>query len=406
MESISRREFLSSTKRLSIAAAFGAPMLTIATPARAWVTAALGIAQAGFSLYQMSRGGGGGIGKLLAAQMEMLIAINRQLQVISDTLMKVYEEIGEIRSTLNVMPQMVTQEVFRGQVRGAIGWGGAILETVEEVARTNGRYEATVRYESEARQALAAIRQPISFLANEASTANIPLVCLSWYAELQLMTNAVAYDPFRIRTAAQAYLAPINRWLPMVQTEIGNINVAATALAKKVSAMEGVDGQQCITDLSYRLKDRSCGHDGNFTCYEGSTHHFNNTLTRKPEPNSDDLAQFLVAAADLEASGASISDALGGLLVPQWDLIRLSDPWSYSQREDTRPYDSRLVALRQQICSGVAANPLTWSAAQNSLRQEANDLRLRAVVNYHFFLAATEAKRSIEAVLERLPSAA
>ncbi|GEM_PF-3376611 len=401
-----RRRFLLGAGVTTAAAGAGAlPMLLTPAPAKAWVMAAAGVAQAGLQLYQMSKGGGGGIGKLLAAQTAMLQAMNAQLRVISDTLNQVYENVVEIKDMLAIMPDAVTQANFRGEIRGAVVWGGQILETVEAYRGNAGRAASIAQYKDQAQDALNRIRQPAGALSLESSLANVPVFCLAWYAEMQLMTQAIDFDPVQMRTVAGGYDRTLARWLGLIRAELSRCDADAQALIAAVNGNARFNGATCYTDIWEDYWQDSYGHDGNLTRTRGKSGAQAHRFGASAEVLGDNARIFTDELARLRTLGAPISAAVQVMTQPVWTHAVSPHRWAgqwYGEGKARTDQIAEMARVRAAACAGPAANPGAFPGDEQKRLVTIDRLRQKAVMHYHFLLAAEEAKRSTEAVLQRL----
>ena len=371
--------------------------------------AAIGIASAGLELYKMSRGGGGGIGSLLAAQTEMLRAISAQLVAIGDTLMEVYRGIGEIRDILSVMPLAVAEEVTRSNIRGGIGSAASILRTIEERSKLYGREDAREYHGDEVKDILFGLRHHTDSIMQEDSPANAPLLSLAWYAELQLRVNHPELDTLRLRERAQDFQNALNRWLLAIDAEIELINGEARQLDAEMGAAGGYANTVCFSNLDRRgVRIEPCGPRGDSDCGYARASWLVNTLNRESEAPNEDLQIFLQQAAYFEVTGIEVVDQLRSSVAPSWTHTTHWDGWdvnrSYGEnyRNLSRVYNTRLEQYNGGVCGGASASPADFVREQNEVAEKTRRLRLKAIVYYNFWLASTEARRSTQAVLERL----
>ena len=400
-----RRRFLLGAGVTTAAVGGALPVLLVPTPAKAWVVAAAGVAQAGIQLYQMSKGGGGGIGKLLAAQTAMLRAMNTQLRGISETLNQVHENVVEIKDMLAVMPDAVTQANFRGEIRGAVVWSGDILETVENYRGEAGRAASIAQYKGQAQNCLNAIRQPAGALSLESSLVNAPVYCLAWYAEMQLMTQAIEFDPIQMRTVAGGYDRTLGRWLGQIRAELSRCDTDAKALIATVDSNARLNGATCYTDIWEDYRAQSYGHDGNLTRTRGKSGAQAHNFGTSAEVLGENARIFTDELARLRTMGAPISDAVQTMTQPVWTHMASPHRWAgqwYGEGRARTDQIAEMARLRAAACAGPAANPGEFLGNEQKRLITIDRLRQKAVMHYHFLIAAEEAKRSTEAVLQRL----
>jgi len=403
-----RRRFLLGAGVATAATSVGPlPALLTPTPAeaKAWVTAATGLAQAGLQLYQMSRGGGGGIGKLLAAQTAMLRAMNTQLRVISDTLNQVYENVLEIKDMLAVMPDAVTQANFRGEIRGAVVWSGQILETVEIYRGGSGRAASIAQYKAQAQDALNRIRQPMGALSLESSLVNVPVFCLAWYTEMQLMTQAIEFDPIQMRTVAGSYDRTLARWLGLIRAELSRCDDDARAIVATVDSNARFNGTTCYTGIWQDYWQEAYGHDGNLTRTRGKSGAQAHSFIAKAEVLSDNARIFTDELARLKTLNAPVSPVVQKMTQPTWTHAVSTHRWAGEWYREGRPRADQIAEmarLRAAACPDQVADPGTFLGNEQKRIITIDRLRQKAVMHYHFLIAAEEAKRSTEAVMQRL----
>lgn len=396
--SVSRRGFISGGSVWIAALSTGGVTLAWPSPAKATVASAAGMIQAGLSLYQLSRSGGGGIGSLLAAQTEMLRALSQQMNVVNEKLDEIYGQIAELRTMLRSLPDRVAGATFRGQVLGSIANGSSLLLTIDEKQRSRGRLAAIQAYDSSATAILTQMRQPVYAIMRETSTANLPLIALAWYTDFQLMTQGCQLDLARIRQVASDYSMTFNRWLNSedgINAELAAIDREARRLLNLNIQAELFNNLTCYSAV--QASERPVPYTIEYTASAQR-----NVLTRTAEISSVEAIAFQREIRTLQGLGESISPSLLELTAPMWALAETPDRFQ-GHGTDAR---SRYLAARQrhrdQHC-GFPLNPPGPAIEEWNRRvQLIANLRLRALVHHHLALVGKEAKRSTDAVMARL----
>lgn len=402
---LSRRDLLKHSMLIPAIAVGGGTALLYPAPARAWVTAALAVAQAGFQLYQMSRSGGGGIGSLLAAHTEMLRAINEQLKVIGGTVAKIYDDMQNLKGMVGELPRETTKELYRTEVEVMIGYSSQVLEAGRQNAITYGIAEA-IRLDNGASQKVLDRIGPATIkVDSDPSTANVPLMCLAWYTEFQVMTHYTEFNGAKIATRAKFFADYFTSRIGQIEADLAQVDRDAAALKAAVALSPGFAAADCFDNVSMDLSERSCGHDGNLSCYLGFVHANHVVYTPFPEAQDVDRLAFLQGAADLDALGVKVSQALQETAVPRWTFSSGDYSQNFRGASSSIPYSykKRSAEVNARRCiAGRADKVAGYFAQQDELKRRADKLRLRSVVNHHLLLAARDALASATAIQLRV----
>lgn len=399
-----RRDVLKGTLAGVIPAGSGSAVLLWSSDARAWVPVALAVAKAGFALYQMSKSGAGGIGTLLSAQVEMLRAINNQLKEIGQTVNQIYASIEQLKGMVEVLPDLTIRELYFQEVRLMTEYGGELLNSALTNTQTHGVADA-IRLDAGASQAAIQRMAPaVIKVMQDRSTLNVPVMCLAWYTEYQLLTRNLVFNPALIASTARRYRDYFDRNVTLITQELDRIESETAALVQKISTSPSFENANCFEDINVQWVNHTCGsNDDNTDCSYGRVVASNVSYSTRSEVQDDQLAQFLTAASDLHAAGVTVSEALLSSKVPKWDFSRVPINRHFSGIERRGQYNSYRDQVQSRLCSAGRSRLVeNFFGQQDKLVRDLEDLRIGAVVNKHLLLAASEAQRSSAVIAERI----
>jgi len=400
---LTRRRFIATT---SAAAALSSGSLLFPQRASAIEPVTMiAIASAAYSIYRMSKKGGGGIASLLSAQVEMLKAISNQVLVINNKLDLVYDKLKDVEAAIDRLPQHVTDVIFRRQVLGAIYRASQLVELSQAHEERRGRLYAIEQLEPEATRVLEALSQPISSIIVERNVANLPVVTMAWFMELQLRTRCLPYDRERIRKAAQSQLAEVARMIPILDERLDGIAAKAAIARRDLLSEESFNGYACYDGIVDRVQQYSGPGFGGYG-YEQSGRL--NRLARSEEPLDPAKDPYLTGFTDLAVAGIPLPADLA-LAVPDWKLTRENKQFVKRSQNSAPPYPDDVVRARRTLlersCAGPMGTPSTFLDTHAKRAKAFEDLQLDALVNGNFLLVARELRRSAEGILGRMPPA-
>lgn len=397
---------LSRRNTFKLAAAIGASSLVPVREARAVpLPVVLSVASAGFELYKLSRGGGGGVAKLLSMQVQMLRAISAQLTAIGTVVTQIYAGVNELKELVAKVPSATSVQIARDKIRNTVENGAGLLRDIDVRSVQYGNDAARAFYSAQTMKTIGDIREDVGTIARDDSVANIPLLCLTWYCELQMMLVSEELDLSQLRRRSDDYARVLDPWVRQTSEIIQALAQEATSISSEVIKAEPLDGMACNTGWSERISyGDSYGHDGNLTRERADTRYEAHLLDATPEPATEELLQFLQQWSDLRGAGVEIAPEIENLRVPSWTDTKNSVAWSSGWVGDSRAgplIPPRRALFNAAVCRAPVNPPAPFIDRQNGFRSPADALRLKAVVHYHFLLAGREALASMKAIGER-----
>jgi hypothetical protein len=362
------------------------------------------IAQAGVQLYSMFRSSGGGIGKLLAAQMRMLQEIGVQILVMNGKLDAVYRGILELKDAVRQLPREDALKAVETTLSGLFIEAKEVLGVRAEDEREWGMERAIRESTPRATAILDKLSTARSSLIADGSLALSPFVAAAWYVELQLVASCIPFKEGRLEQAAQTYAERFEKWLREdLRPAHRALNAAAVAMRDQIEASKARQGYDCFHSIHLDWNDRRIGGGGK----EGSPEVIrtytvtatNAKLTAKPSAVRPALAVYREELAFLVEAGIDVDRAF--FEIAPWHWTHAQTPVKKELNEDRRGADAYKTALLKRACAEPATFAKSFAAAENQHEAAVEALFARRVVNAHLMLMCEEALASVQGILAR-----
>lgn len=169
------------------------------------VMTTIAVVQAGVSLYQAFNSKGSGIGDMLAAQTEMLVAIQKHLYVIGQQTEQIYRDVTWIKEQLPKIPSETARSVYALGSKSSILRANELLSEFTYDLERVGREKALFDIKKRAESLISELQTNRSALLSESNEASTPLLVALWDTELSLLMNCVEIDVSRILFALKSY---------------------------------------------------------------------------------------------------------------------------------------------------------------------------------------------------------
>jgi hypothetical protein len=364
----------------------------------------IAVAQAGVRLYSMFRSNGGGIGKLLAAQTQMLQEIGNQIRVINGKLDAVYRGILDLKNDVRALPRDAALKAVETTLSGLFIEAKEVLAVRTADERERGIEYAIRESTPRATAILDKLTTARSSLIADGSVALSPFVAAAWYVELQLMASCIPFKEGRLEEAALTYAESFERWLREdLRPTHAALNAAAVTLRDAIEAWKARQGYDCVHSIHIDWQDRRIGGGGpNGNQETIRTYTVTATkaqLSAQPSRVTAALAVYHDELAFLTDTGIEIERASFVIAPLHW--TQTQTPISRAFKEDERGANAFKTALHKRACAEPPAFAQSFVAAENAHETTAEPLLARMVVNAHFMLLCDEALTSTRGIRDR-----
>lgn len=409
--SITRRRLLSSAGAATTLAILPLPV-PFGRPAHAWVMAAVAVAQVCVQVYGMMKGGGSGIGSLLAQQMRMLVEIGNQIRVVNQKLDIVLQDLEMLKEAVGDLPKAVARENSRFLLGGAFLNVAELLAAYGNDRETLGQQAAIKLREPEGIRLLSLIQDHRSAIINDGSPALIPLVATCWYLEFNLRTNCLQYDPTRIREATKTYNLAFARWVQeAIPRSIEDQVKEANSIISAITASRDLNNYQCYTDI--REKTEESGGGGS---PHGADHpiryHWKfsaklNSMSSRLSDKIDQLSIFMNEFDIIQQSGVAVDPVFRDLaaVLLDWTTASSNRKWEekYGEGSQLSQQNKQLAkSVRKNSCASLQGTPGQLSEIESRNFAKIENLLNRAVTFHHLNVVALEGKKATDEVLKRI----
>lgn len=364
------------------------------------------IAQAGAQLFSLVAGRGGGSGRLMAAQVEMLRQLGAQLSVLNAQLDAMYKDIQWVKEMTGRLPKDTVREFIGRQSHGHLRHAEELLRTHADDQADHGQEYARLCNQKEAEKLLYDINAGRQMLISEANEALCPLACALWHIELLLRVTCVEFHENRIVSMAEDYAAALNHWLTdVIRPKLEETNDKLAAQHDAIVRSEKYRDHCCYGPPSLSAEFRGHGggsHGGGGVEYTIHTLSASRVaVTARPSPVREALAAYRAELATLASLGFTAG--------PVYEKIA---PYVWSQRSELVRHDEKgldrvpasLVKLKAEMlkeaCSVADFGP-RFVENENKRAAWIEEHFADTVVYGYFLVTCLETQRSVQGILVR-----
>ncbi|HEU4456733.1 MAG TPA: hypothetical protein VFR81_26935 [Longimicrobium sp.] len=364
----------------------------------------IAVAQAGHQLYSLSRSSGANLGKLLAAQTEMLRAISGQIAAMDARLMEIYNSVQELREAVDKLPAQTAVEVVQLELRGMLMTAANVFSTHALNQASRGHAYALDRSRDRAELLLHDISIHRNALLSDRSVALCPAVCAAWFIELQLLTSCTTLDSNRIITVAEDYEVVLGDWIKhLSQTRLPALAQAVQEQHDAITRAQRYHDHVCYTGISSDWKGRPAGHQHDDTDHKWMLRASQRKLSAAPAPARALLASFCNELEALARLGVATGLIYTQVAPSVWNapvqLVSRDSDWSRNPRKPAWMATLERSMVNAQCIPADFADRIVKE--ENIRGETCVQLFSDTIVNGYFLLVCRETLDSVHGILRR-----
>lgn len=364
----------------------------------------IAVAQAGAQLYSMFRSGDKGIGKVLAAQTQMLVEISKQLGVIDEKLDAVYRALGDLHNAVRQAPRENALKLIETTLKGSFVQVDELLRVRAKYERKRGMVYAVAKVESEAHTIAERLFNLRASLISDGGVTLCPFVAAAWFVELQLRGSCMPFDEERVEGVARTYRDAFALWQrDVILPELKSLNEAAAAMEKAIQASRRYDDHDCWHSVALEAKQCGAGGGpiiGRETWYEYAVTGTRSQISAVTSPVCASLDAYRYELEFLTDAGIHIGRPFFTVEPLFWTAKEA--PTRKEFGKDRRSADAYLGVLKKKACKEKPGFGTNLRRNENQHEAKVEALLARVVVYGHFSLICREVQASAQALLERV----